>query len=115
MWYNAEHHKLTGSEIDHIVKILWVESMSSDMQDCPDCSAKSGQEHQKGCDVDYCLICIDQCLACGHEGSVWDGFYPGTKECMELRLICTSSNEKPTNTKDWMFDYNELIRLKNQK
>jgi hypothetical protein len=60
---------------------------------CPDCDAKIGQAHIKGCDVERCTVCKGQHLSCSCKGhnrkkAVWDGDWPGVKECQERGWFC---------------------------
>ncbi|MCM1360236.1 MAG: hypothetical protein NC183_06960 [Corallococcus sp.] len=34
---------------------------------CGDCSAKYGEQHMAGCDIERCPVCGLQLLSCGHE------------------------------------------------
>ena len=58
---------------------------------CPDCRARPGQPHNRGCDVERCSHCGLQSLSCGaktHDPlfSRWTGFWPGYLEARELGL-----------------------------
>jgi hypothetical protein len=61
------------------------------MSHCPDCGAKPGQMHEKGCDVERCPACGHQLIGCDCSlGLVkalgrmpWTGEWPGDAECRE--------------------------------
>lgn len=96
---------LTSTETAAIIKRLWEEEQRNHSS-CPDCGASSGTKHTDGCDVARCTSCGGQRLFCNcpnGESSVWEGLWPGTKECYEAGLICYV-----TWMEMWMFDYNRL-------
>ena len=67
----------------------------SKSDNCPACSAKPGELHRPGCNVEQCPMCGRQLLGCKHflvdakkappdaERMPWTGERPGTRECRE--------------------------------
>ena len=56
---------------------------------CPDCGVLPDQPHEDWCDVARCMNCGFQRISCDcdHNGlSVWEGHWPGDKECEEYGL-----------------------------
>jgi len=116
MWYTAEQIGLTPEEIESIINYLWNEEVKGATQSCHDCGVKPGEIHELGCDVDICTICHKQVMGCEHQiPGKWDGLWPGTAQCKELKLICSASSEKSTNPKRWTFDYNALAIINHSK
>ncbi len=61
------------------------------LTNCHDCSARPGQKHQEGCDVERCSVCGEQRLGCdckGHdkEFAKWTGIWPGMAEANYLGI-----------------------------
>jgi hypothetical protein len=63
---------------------------------CPGCAVKLSEFHSNGCDVQRCGMSGLQMHTCGifdekpnHECvfTVWDGYWPGIKECFEYGLF----------------------------
>lgn len=54
------------------------------------CGAHPDQLHKPGCDVERCALCGGQTIACTcvytmtRKPLPWEGYYPGTAECVEL-------------------------------
>ena len=116
MWYTAEQIGLTSPEIESIIEYLWEEEKRGATESCPDCSASPGELHEFGCDIDICPICHHQVMGCEHKiPQKWDGLWPGTAQCRELKLICSAALEKSTNPKRWTFDYNTLAKINHEK
>lgn len=67
---------------------------------CPDCGVEAGRLHQKGCDVERCLICGHQFLSCGcihlpsDERDKWSGEWPGRDACREMGLWCYFADDR---------------------
>ena len=101
-----EQKGISKEEKKKILDRLLVEEKPSN---CPDCGVKSGEKHLDGCDVERCIECGSQRIQCDCdcEHDVWIGLWPGVKECQELELICWD-----TATNSWMYDLNELCRIK---
>lgn len=116
MWISAEEYGLTPDQIDTIVEALWKEEQVG-IKECRDCGVQVGEKHIPGCDKAVCPSCKIQALQCecgSEEMNVWDGLYPGTRDCYEKKLICTYSdsprNLNPLNPSTWTFDLNERMR-----
>lgn len=71
---------------------------------CPDCGVDIGEEHVPGCDVQICGVCGCQRLMCDcPEPSfvmvdgylIWDGEWPGLKECREYNFWCYRNPNGP--------------------
>jgi hypothetical protein len=60
--------------------------------ECPECGARPGEVHRRGCDVELCPYCGDQLVRCRCPESfpplddrlVWSGTFPGVEECEEF-------------------------------
>jgi len=106
MWNPIHKFGLTDKEKDTIVEELWKKTLEESTRSCPDCSVKPGQSHEFNCDVARCTKCEGQRLQCDCElekEEVWDGTWPGSKECYEQKLVCCWKD-----TKEWTWDLNEL-------
>lgn len=62
---------------------------------CPDCRARPGHTHARGCDVERCSSCGMQRIGCDcavHDpgASFWTGYWPGDETC---RLLGVDHNE----------------------
>jgi hypothetical protein len=69
---------------------MWDEAKKNASRVCHDCGVKPGEKHLENCDVARCLKCGGQRLSCDCEegaGDVWDGLWPGTKECYEKGYV----------------------------
>lgn len=79
---------------------------------CPECSVKPGKPHKPGCDVARCTNCGGQAITCDcpedvGAGDVWDGRWPGTKECYEKGYVVKWTGDIfPEGCLN--FDYNRL-------
>ena len=109
MWNSIHKFGLTEEEISDINEQLWVEERKNSDKPCHDCGCAVGDVHEWGCDVARCTKCGGQELSCNcgkqiHR-DVWDGMWPGTKECYEQKLICCWDDSK-----EWTYDFNELAR-----
>ena len=52
-------------------------------------------------------------MCCEHaDPGIWDGLWPGTQMCKDLKLIATNSPIKILDPLAWTFDYNECARRK---
>jgi len=117
MWISAEDFGLTPEEITTIVEFLWKEEQTN-IKECSGCGVQVGEKHWSGCDLAVCPSCkiqASQCECGSEEMNVWDGLYPGTRDCYEKKLICTHSSAKsknwnPLNPSIWTFDLNERMR-----
>ncbi len=90
---------------------LWDEA-SRNLGSCSDCGVPAGDPHNYGCDVAQCEKTGAQRLTCGCGdcgADVWDGVWPGTRDCYELRFVCRCQD-----TGNFMFDYNRLAVLTSQ-
>ena len=63
--------------------------MNNKLEDCHDCSAKPGEVHKDGCDVERCSVCGGQRLSYDCEGhdkifARWTGIWPGYAEAEYL-------------------------------
>ena len=106
MWNSIHKFGLSEQEINDINEELWSETEESSDRICPDCAVKPGQSHEWGCDVARCTKCGGQRLQCDCElekEEVWDGMWPGSKDCYEQKLICCWGE-----TKEWTWDLNSL-------
>lgn len=79
---------------------------------CSDCGVAPGKPHVDGCDVARCLACGGQRLSCDCSGDkgggdIWDGMWPGTRECYELGLVCRWVDGDGLASEP-SFDYNQL-------
>jgi hypothetical protein len=98
---------------------------------CYDCGVKPGESHKESCDVERCSVCggqrlmcdsRDQCLGHDPKKSVWDGEWPGSKECRERGFYCQDgfySSSKwgsfcpcPQNAPGAMLDMNRLAHFR---
>jgi hypothetical protein len=84
---------------------LWDEAKKRADRPCHDCGVMPGEKHIEGCDTARCLTCGGQRLVCdcvtGY-GDVWDGMWPGTRECYEKGYVCKwGKNGAPR------FDFNQ--------
>ena len=60
--------------------------------ECPECGARPGNVHRRGCDVELCPYCGDQLVRCRcsapypplDDRMVWTGTFPGVAECEEF-------------------------------
>jgi hypothetical protein len=87
---------------------------------CHDCGVMPGEKHREGCDVARCLLCGGQRLSCDctsdeADGDVWDGFWPGTKECYEKGYVAEWVPTKPNEKSYMTFDFNRLALERQQK
>lgn len=96
---------------------LYAERLKNADQPCPDCGVKPGEKHRKNCDVARCLTCGGQRLSCDcktdeGDGDIWDGLWPGTKECYEKGYVCKWVGPKPIkgaySEGEPIFDFNRL-------
>lgn len=63
---------------------------------CPDCGVAKGKKHSGGCDVARCLSCGGQRLSCDCKEpgeDIWDGLWPGTRECYDKKYVA-----------EWVYD-----------
>lgn len=107
-WKSPQELGLNEAQITEILEKLWQKDKSTASRKCPDCGVQPGEQHVMNCDVARCTICGRQALLCDCEEpikDVWDGLWPGTKECYEKRLIAFGGGS-------WTFDYNTLAVLK---
>ena len=79
----SELEELSGPEVKFEVQ--------KDLGCCHDCSAKPGQVHDFGCDVERCSYCGGQRMCCGcepHDGKFarWTGIWPGFAEALALGI-----------------------------
>jgi len=92
--------------------MLYKEATDRATQPCHDCGAVPSEIHKQGCDVARCSICGGQLLSCGcsdGQPDIWDGMWPGTKECYEKKYVARWEGNAPLP--DWgklTFDYNRL-------
>jgi hypothetical protein len=84
------YHRLINPQqwlLDGLLK----ERLDTANQKCHDCGVSPGETHIVGCDTARCLICGGQYLGCdcGEDGfgDVWDGLWPGTRECYENGFV----------------------------
>lgn len=92
---------------------LWADRVEKSNQTCHDCGVKPGEKHLGGCDVARCLICRGQYLSCGcgddGYGDVWDGMWPGTRECYEQGLVSMWQGKGRLLEDGYLtFDFNRL-------
>jgi hypothetical protein len=93
----------------------------SEKRSCPDCAAPIGSKHIGGCDVARCLKCGGQRLSCDCEddegdGDIWDGYWPGTKECYNKKYVAREILRRPSAQQQgipadgyyYTFDFNHL-------
>lgn len=105
---------LTEDQVTKKLEELYAQAKAEATRHCPDCNAAPGEAHEHGCDVARCTTCKGQALSCGCDDTgedVWDGLWPGTKECYERRLI-TYSDPSLLGGTGWMFDYNALAVIR---
>ena len=105
MWKSIYKYGLSQKEIDQVIEDLWA---TEEKVTCHDCGVEVGKRHKPDCDVERCPVCGGQNLMCNcktDEYEVWDGMWPGTKECYEQKLVCCFNDDK-----QWQFDYNEQAR-----
>lgn len=103
-WKSPQEMGLNEDQITEIVNRLW-EERKANGSTCPDCGCNPGEQHEPGCDVARCTKCGGQALSCDCEesiGDIWEGIWPGIKECYELRLIAHGERD------GWCFDLNSL-------
>lgn len=125
MFYTPEQKGLSAEQVNAICEELWAEELARPDRKCHDCAASPGERHMEGCDVARCTSCGGQRLACDCEDGepdIWDGMWPGTRECYENKWICW---EAPYDLKrfgidaskinPWMFDYNKWVIERNKK
>ena len=101
-WKTPEDLGLTAEQINQICEELW--QKNSAKKSCPDCSVNPGEKHWNACDVPNCNSCGIQKIQCecgDTSPRMWDGIYPGIRECYEQKLICFNSGSE-----EWMFDLN---------
>lgn len=63
---------------------------------CPDCGAKPGEWHVRGCDIEQCSYCGGQAVYCDTNADPiplddrlrWTGLWPGEAEAVEFRWYC---------------------------
>ena len=106
MWNSIHKFGFTKEDIDNICKDLL--EKEEIREHCPDCGVKVNEPHDEFCDVARCSICGGQRLSCGCEEEsedIWEGYWPGTKDCLEQQLICCWDDSK-----EWVADLNELAR-----
>jgi len=83
-----------GFPVDtNAVKLRVMDTFSANSDhDCPQCKAAPGEAHRDWDGIARCFESGEQLIACsqGHPGecspSVWDGEYPGVKQCRALDL-----------------------------
>ena len=114
-WWTPAEKGLTEQEITDKLEVLWADEKARVTRKCPDCGVEPGKEHIGGCDVARCLNCKGQALSCGCPEDklgwdVWDGTWPGTKECYELRLLTWSDPRRIGGT-GWRFCLNTLAEI----
>jgi len=68
---------------------LFVDALAAGLKrpPCPDCGARVGAAHRRGCDIARCVSCGGQRLSCDcddSEGERWSGQWPGVFECRAL-------------------------------
>lgn len=101
-WYTAEQLGYTPEQINQKCEELWAEAQER-IGMCPDCAVSIDEMHDDNCDVARCTLCGGQRLSCQcTEGAsdIWDGLWPGTRECYERKFIAYMDI--------WSFDYNRL-------
>lgn len=109
-WWTPEQKGLTEQDITDKLEELWINEKARATRDCPDCGVAPGKDHNHNCDVARCGTCKMQALSCGCDDvgtDVWDGTWPGTKECYELRLLTWSDPNRVGGT-GWAFNLNSL-------
>jgi hypothetical protein len=82
---------------------------------CPDCGVKKEEKHHINCDVARCLKCGGQKLSCGCRGGygdVWEGMWPGTKECWKKKYVAIWVGGGPFDSGEPIFDYTRLAAEK---
>jgi hypothetical protein len=87
---------------------LYQEQVRSANKPCPDCGVKPGKAHSMNCDVARCQACGGQRLSCGCKKpgeDVWDGLWPGTKECYEKGYVAKWVSGWPFDSGRLIFDY----------
>ena len=103
---------LTDTEIAAKAEVLMAEALKNAERKCPDCTVSPGHLHNHGCDVATCQTSGKQMLMCrcgDCRPDVWEGLWPGARECYEKKFICYSTRSS------WMFDYNTLAIHKSGK
>lgn len=106
-WKTPQEMGMDESQVTLKLEELWNEANSKADEHCNDCNASPGEPHMDGCDVARCTSCKDQALSCDCQDKgedVWDGLWPGTRECYKKRLIAFGGGS-------WIFDYNTLATL----
>ena len=109
MYLTPKDKDISQEDIDKICEDLWKKELKNKKDRCPDCDSKIGDAHDENCDVARCLSCKGQRLSCdclSGEGDIWDGLWPGIKDCYEQKLICYDTMRGG----GWRFDLNELAR-----
>lgn len=95
---------------------LYQEALKNSSQKCHDCKVDPGKRHKPGCDTAQCSICKGQLLTCdckNGEPDIWDGMWPGTKECYEKRYVAKWVGSRPFPgfpNSELIFDYNRLSK-----
>ena len=108
-WKSPADMGLSSDEIEKIAEDLWRKETK---QKCGDCGVEPGSQHEDGCDIARCTMCGTQAIQCDEHldapMEIWDGLWPGTKECYENKLI-TFGGDK------WCFDYNTYTVMRLSK
>jgi hypothetical protein len=107
-WKTTADMGLTPEQINAKCEELWQKEKLRSNRNCGDCGAKVGEAHLDYCDVPHCEACGVQKLQCecgDKESCVWDGFWPGIKECYQQKLIIFDSGRN-----EWCFDLNTYYR-----
>lgn len=89
MFYKPSDLKISESEANRILEELWQEAIQASKKTCPDCGVMPGEKHIGCCDVARCTNCDSQYISCDcdySEVDIWDGTWPGVKECYEKKV-----------------------------
>jgi len=108
MFYTPKQKGLFSAQIDEICERLFKEAQEMGGY-CGDCGVPSMTKHEENCDIAKCTSCGLQRLSCFCEdgdSDIWEGLWPGIKDCYELKMICFD-----TATGEWCFDLNEWARI----
>ena len=95
---------------ENILKELYNEHFK---ENCPDCNASIGEEHDENCDVAECDTCGGQRLSCDckeENHAKWTGYWPGIDYCYKNKLVVYD-----TASKTIMFDLNTAVMQKMEK